>query len=225
MHRIFGYVLFLIIIASADTIPTPQIDTLQTIRKLEFIHKIKSLEAKTCEFKYQQCKVAYEHQEVFLNPIITVSNRIPATSYWKQYQTAGLYLEIPALIKKVHCIIGGEAGRMRSKDGAEFVNCVHLQFGLAYEYHFLFNKRLSLLPMASITNTVINHQYVSTIIEKRDVFNNIDDEFGINLGVEPRLNFQHFFIGIPIKIERSYTSPSPFDLLLISLNVGYKISL
>jgi hypothetical protein len=188
MHRIFGFIAFLILTINADTIPTPK-------------------------------------SNIFINPSLTVSNRMPATAYWKQYQTAGLYFEIPALIKKVHCLVGVEAGRIRSTEGTQFLNCVHVQFGLAYEHQTSFNKHLSLIPSACITNTIINSQGVRTIIYKRDILSHTDEEFGLNLGVEPRLNFKHYFIGIPIRFERSYTSPSPFDLFMISLNVGYKISL
>lgn len=164
---------------------------------------------------------------VFLNPALSASIRLPAginASHWKKYPTIGARFEIPSYIPKTNCIAGFEAGRVWNKSKTQYLNCVHLHFGVAYNCQTSY-KYISFQPTIRLTNTVISNQEEVNTIKKMEFFSDIENEFGISVGIEPRINIKNLFITLPVQFERTFSSPECFDLLVFSISTGYKINL
>lgn len=164
---------------------------------------------------------------VCFTPALRASIRLPAginASRWKKYPTAGVCFEIPAYIPKTNCIIGFEAGRVWNKNKTQYLNCAHLQFGISYNYQ-AFYKYISFHPAIRLTNTVISNQEELSTVKKMEFFSDVENEFGISVGIEPRVNIKSFYFALPVQFERTFSSPEYFDLIAFSISAGYKINL
>lgn len=166
---------------------------------------------------------------IFFRPALSVSVRNPigiSGKYWKKYNAAGLKFEFPSKIKDLQCLAAFETGHVFNKFETASVYLLHIYFGAQYSYATPL-KWFKLIPQLSITNTMFSDFNVFDALFKTDriSFADVENEYGIRAGLEPRFVYKNFFLGIPVIIERTFSSPDRFDLFLITINAGYTFKL
>lgn len=163
--------------------------------------------------------------EVFIRPALSASVRNPirhSANDWKSYNSAGLKFEFPSKMNSLHCEAAFETGLVLNKLNNSSASLLHIHFGFLYNINTPL-KWLKIIPQISITNTMMSEFNVFDALFKTDriSFADVENEYGLRAGIEPRLVFGNFFFGIPVIIEKTFSHPDPFDLFLITINTGY----
>ncbi len=163
--------------------------------------------------------------KVFFRPALTVSIRNPigkSAQEWKRYNSAGLSFEFPTRMNHLYCEAAFETGDVHEKENTCTASLLHIHFGIRYSINTPI-KWLEIVPQISITNTMVSKTNAFKALFKKDriSFANVENEYGLRAGIEPRLVFRNFFIGIPVIVERTFSDPDPFDLFIITINTGY----
>lgn len=176
-------------------------------------------------FSLQADSLSNAVPKVFFRPALTASIRNPigkSADLWKQYNTAGLSFEFPSRMNNLFCEAAFETGHVFNKLNTSSAHLLHIHFGVQYSIDTPI-KWLKVVPQLSITNTMVSKFNVFDALFKTDriSFADVENEYGLRGGIEPRLVFRNFFIGIPVIIERTFSDPVPFDLFLINVNTGY----
>lgn len=172
---------------------------------------------------------AQNHQTLFFNPSFAVSSRLPisaAGDYWKRYNSAGLSFEFPSKINNLHCVTSIESGHVFSKNEINSVYLLHIYFGVQYCFSTPVSW-LKILPQISLTNTMESdfNSFDAVFKYNRVSFADVENEYGVRAGIEPRIFFHNFFVGFPVIVERTFSTPDPFDLLIFTVKAGYSIKL
>ncbi len=160
-------------------------------------------------------------------PIICGSLRIPlnsAATHWKQYPTAGAYLAMPSTLSWLSCIAGGEAGEITDKSNTFDIQCIHVRFGIMID-NLIKHSHLQLRPEAGVSGMMVGGDDGIIDIENKDVFANVENEYGIYIGIEPVFTWKKLRFSLPIRAERTFSSPERFDAVIISGLLGYQIEL
>lgn len=125
-------------------------------------------------------------------------------------------------MKNLNCEAAFETGRVFNKPNTCSAYLLHIHFGVQYSIDTPV-KYLKIIPQVSITNTMVSKFNVFDALFKIDriSFADVENEYGLRAGIEPRLVFRNFFIGMPVIVERTFSDPDPFDLFLITINTGY----
>jgi hypothetical protein len=139
---------------------------------------------------------------------------------WKRYPTVGFKFEFPSNLKDFHIGAGIEGGRLHSQNQLHTINCLHLSLGLMYESQLLHSK-IWIYPQVGLVSMMISEKKLSNTLKNSDTFSDVENEYGISIGCEPRLKFRNFFVGLPISIERIFSSPKTFDSFVIAIRTGY----
>ncbi|MBN1308660.1 MAG: hypothetical protein JXA18_12120 [Chitinispirillaceae bacterium] len=158
--------------------------------------------------------------------IICGSLRMPVTSaaeYWKPYPTAGVYFTMPSTIPWLTCITGGEAGMIAEKSGALTVQCMHVRFGLMVD-NLIRRNFLQLRPEAGLSSMMIGGTD-GILVTNTKVFDKVENEYGLYLGIEPRIAWRNVRFSLPMRFERTFSSPERFDAVIVSLLAGYHFDL
>jgi len=163
--------------------------------------------------------------KVFFRPALTASVRNPigkSSDLWKSYNSIGLSFEFPSRMNNLYCEAAFEAGHTFSKLNTNSAYLLHIHFGVQYSFNTPL-KWLKIVPQISITNTMVSVFNVFDALFKtnRISFANVENEYGLRAGLEPRLVFRNFFIGIPVIVERTFSHPDLFDLFIVTVNTGY----
>lgn len=163
--------------------------------------------------------------DIFFRPALSASVRNPvrqSAHHWKSYSSAGLKFEFPSKMNNLHCEAAFETGHVLNKLNNSSAYLLHIHFGVLYNANTPL-KWLKIVPQISITNTMMSEFNVFDALFKTDriSFADVENEYGLRAGIEPRLVLGNFFFGIPIIIERTFSDPDPFDLFLITINTGY----
>lgn len=149
--------------------------------------------------------------------------RVPANSSsadWKRYQTGGITLEFPASIDNFYLKAGIEGGLLHDQNQLYTINCLHLYLGLVYEDQLLRSK-VWLYPQIGLTSMMVTGENLVKALTERHTFSIVENEYGIFIGCEPRLKFRSFFVGLPVRIEKIFSSPKSFNSFVIAINTGY----
>ncbi len=167
--------------------------------------------------------------KIFFSPALTASIRNPigkSADLWKHYNSAGLSFEFPSRMNNLYCEAAFETGHVFNKLNTSSAYLLHIHFGVQYSIDTPI-KWLKVLPQISITNTMVSKSNVFDALFKTDriSFADVENEYGLRGGIETRLVFRNFFIGIPVIIERTFSDPVPLDLFLINVIAGYKFYL
>lgn len=122
----------------------------------------------------------------------------------------------------LYCEAAFETGHTLNKLNTTSAHLLHIHFGVQYSFSTPI-KWLKIVPQISITNTMVSDFNVFDALFKTDriSFADVENEYGLRAGIEPRLVFRNFFIGMPVIVERTFSDPDPFDLFLITINTGY----
>ncbi|NLL14367.1 MAG: hypothetical protein GX267_13275 [Fibrobacter sp.] len=163
--------------------------------------------------------------KVFFRPALSVSMRNPigkSADLWKSYNTAGLSFEFPSRMNHLYCEAAFETGHTLNKLNTTSAHLLHIHFGVQYSFSTPI-KWLKIVPQISITNTMVSDFNVFDALFKTDriSFADVENEYGLRGGIEPRIVFRNFSIGIPVIVERTFSHPDRFDLFLITINAGY----
>lgn len=163
--------------------------------------------------------------KVFFRPALTASIRNPigrSADLWKRYNSAGLSFEFPSRMSSLYCEAAFETGHVFNKLNTSSAYLLHIHFGVQYSINTPI-KWLKIVPQISITNTMVSKFNVFDALFKTDriSFADVENEYGLRAGIEPRLVFRNFFVGIPVIVERTFSDPDPFDLFIVTINTGY----
>lgn len=174
-------------------------------------------------------KIKESKQNIYFNPALSASVRIPVGNTeedWKRYSSAGIRLEFPSTMPNFDCFAILEAAHADGTNDAVSAYILHIAFGLQYHFNTPISC-LKILPQLGLTNTMVSahNSFDAVFKENRISFADVENEYGLRFGIEPRLTYKNFFIGIPITIERTFSSPNKFDLFFITLNTGYSFKL
>lgn len=166
---------------------------------------------------------------VFFRPALTASVRSPigkTADLWNRYNSAGLSFEFPSRMNNLICEAAFETGHTFSELNTSSAYLLHVHFGVQYSINTPI-KWLKIVPQISITNTMVSNTNVFDALFKtnRISFADVENEYGLRGGIEPRIVFRNFFIGIPLIVERTFSHPDRFDLFIITVNTGYTFHL
>jgi hypothetical protein len=56
-------------------------------------------------------------------------------------------------------------------------------------------------------------------------FSSVENEYGTYIGIAPRLTFKRFSLLVPVRVERTFSSPDNFNLIIFSAIFSYHIPL
>lgn len=159
--------------------------------------------------------------------IVCGSLRMPvmaAAAHWKPYPTAGIYFVMPSTLSWLSCITGGEAGVIADKSAELTVQCIHVRFGIMAD-NLIRHSCLQLRPEAGLSSMMIGGEDGIIDLAHSHVFGIVENEYGIYFGIEPRFVWKKLLFSLPIRIERTFSSPDRFDAVIISGLVGYHFDL
>jgi len=167
--------------------------------------------------------IPQQSRDVFLTPLLRSSLRIPvgnAGDHWEHYPTTGLIFEFPSEIPHSLLLAGFEAGIIWNKKGTVSISCLHLQLGISYIYQTPL-KFISLLSSVGLASTMISEQDV-TKFDDVAIFSNVENEFGIIIGLEPRVRYRCCIVSFPLQYQRIFSSPNTFDTYQVTFSIGYR---
>lgn len=172
---------------------------------------------------------AENSKNIFFSPALSGSFRIPiraSADQWEKYPSAGVHIEFSSKMKNLQCNIGIEGGKIHHQNDIVSAYLLHIHFGIQY----VFNTGLpwlKFLPQIALTNTMSSDEnpFDALVKDNRISFAVVENEYGVRLGIEPRFVLKNFYFGIPLVLERTFSSPDRFDLFIFTVNCGYKIEL
>ena len=147
-----------------------------------------------------------------------------AATHWKQYPTAGIYFNMPLTIPWLSCIIGGEGGVISAKSAAHTIQCIHVRFGIVID-NLIRHSSLQFRPEAGVASMMVGGDGGIIDLAHTSVFEKVENEYGVYLGIETRFAWRKLRFSLPIRIERTFSFPNRFDTVIVSVFIGYHINL
>lgn len=161
---------------------------------------------------------------VFITPSVSASFKRPvgiSGDSWKPYATAGLSCAFPSTIDLLCCFASFETGTLHQKNGDVTVQIFDMAFGLQLLTPAA--KGFGCSSFASLSSIMAGMRNGRIGIKGLHTFSDVENEYGVTVGVTPSYTWRRFEFRLPLCYERIFSAPDRFTCLGVSLQAGYSV--
>jgi len=162
---------------------------------------------------------------VFITPSGAASLRVPvgiSGKSWEPYTTAGFSCTFPSAFPLLNCFAGLETGTLHQKRGSGAVQILDMAFGVRLLLPEVAHG-FSCSPFASLSSVMAGMKNGQIGIKGLHVFSDVENEFGVTVGISPTYHWRRFEVEIPLFYERIFSTPDRFSCIGLSLLAGYRV--
>ncbi len=141
--------------------------------------------------------------------------------FWQPYPTVGIGMDFPTYIPKMLVRITAEAGQIKKSDQTKTnIGIIHASVSVSYDFPG-FKENIIIRRRIGLSDAMVSFDSGFNLSDlDKKIFNNVENEFGFLIGVEPILKIKRFRFTIPITADIIFSSPNKFITVNISTTAG-----
>lgn len=164
-----------------------------------------------CEFKFR------------LKVLSSINIPLSSTSrLWSPFPTGGVKVSLPVGVKNTEIHGVAEYGVIKGYENEELeIKTGLIRLLVSYSFH-LKNEKFTLKPFLGIMDMMIHHneEDIFESVLDTELFKNVENEFGISIGIEPEFSLKRFSVSLPIFYDLLFSSPKVYQSFNTSLAIG-----
>ncbi len=145
-----------------------------------------------------------------------------AGDLWEPFPSGGLKVTLPVGVKNLNISGVAEYGLIKNTENEDLeIKTGLIRLLVSYQLKIK-NTKFSINPFFGIMDMMIHHNEGDILesVMDTEIFKNVENEFGVSMGVEPEFSFKKFTISLPIFYDLLFSSPEVYQSFNTSLAIG-----
>lgn len=145
-----------------------------------------------------------------------------AGKLWEPFPSGGIKVTLPVGVKNLDLSGVAEYGLIKNSENEDLeIKTGLIRLLVSYRFN-LKESKFSISPFFGIMDMMIHHngEDILESVMDTEIFKNVENEFGISMGVEPEFSFKRFTVSLPLSYDLLFSSPEVYQSFNTSLAIG-----